>query len=203
MILGVSVCFLHVLSASFPSKTEAAIQEKVLKCYRCRSSFTVPADQLKGVCSHCGARYVLPPPSPVPPPILSLAPDLSSYAVGLSTYGAAVPPTYGAAVPPTPVPGPDSISWMDGETYVGQTKTVKGTIVGGRLSTRSGNLYLNFSPDYKTSLSIKIPRESVTRFRSDAPAYYQGKTVLATGQIVREQYLRLIVTDPVDLKEVQ
>ncbi len=191
-ILCLAACISCLIFTSSPQKAEAAAAEKAVKCYRCGKSFTLPADRYQGTCPYCGAKFVIPKPTPTPDPNLVLA-------TGLSTYGG----SYGSseeAPSTTPVPEPESISWMSGAQYIGQTKTVKGTIVGSHLSSRSGNLYLNFSPDYRTTLSIKIPKGSLYKFPSDAKNFYQGKTVYATGMIKKEQYLRLIVTDPTDLK---
>ncbi len=192
VILCLAVCFSYPIFTSFPQKAEAAAAEKAIKCYRCGKSFTIPADRHQGICLCCGAKYVIPKPTPTPDPNLVLATGLSSYA---GSYG-----SYGEVPLPIPVPEPESISWMSAASYIGQTKTVKGTIIGGHLSSRSGNLYLNFSPNYQTSLSIKIPKESVSKFPSDAMNFYQGKTVYATGRIEKDRYLRLIVLDPSDLK---
>lgn len=183
MVFSVIICFFYVFLFPLTEKADAAAKEMTLRCWRCQKSFTVPTSQRKGQCPHCGSKYTLPPPTPIPTP---------------------------RPVPtPSPIPGtepeaPPSISWRDGARYAGLTKTVKGTIVGTHLSSGSGNLYLNFDPDYKTYLSIKIPKENVGRFPSNAASFYQGKTVIATGQITREKnYLRLIVTEPDDLVVVR
>ncbi len=73
--------------------------------------------------------------------------------------------------------------------------------MGSHISSRSGNLYLNFNPDYKTYLSIKIPQKDLGKFPSGAAAHYNGKTVVATGKIVHDKnYLRIIIAEPANLK---
>ena len=107
---------------------------------------------------------------------------------------------------PSPVPGsePASISWKDGMKHVGRNKSVKGAIVATHLSSRSGNLYLNFDSDYTTYISIKIPAADLKKFPPGPENYYKGKTVVATGKIVKEKkYSRMIVTDPADLFVVE
>jgi hypothetical protein len=119
--------------------------------------------------------------------------------VGVGLVGAAlsVPATCFAAE------GPDVISYKDAEKYLDQKKTVAGTIVATHVSEGSGNLYLNFG-DYKKELSIQIPKDKLEAFPSDAAALYKGKKVEATGMIKKEKKkLRLVVTDPIDLKIVE
>ncbi|MFH1037442.1 MAG: hypothetical protein V1789_02065 [PVC group bacterium] len=155
--------------------------EKTLRCWRCGKSFAVSASQQgRVICPDCGAPCLIKKPTPIPTP---------------------------SPVPsPTPIPGqePASISWKEGAKHVGQTRSVKGMIVGTHLSSGSGNLYLNFDPDYTTYISIKIPKEALGKFPSGAAGHYQGKTVVATGEIVRDKkYVRLIVTDPSNLFVVE
>lgn len=170
---------LALVTVPTPSSPQGA--ERTLRCWRCQKTFTVPEKQLgKTNCPHCGAQCLIVPPTPIPTP-------------------RPVPTS-------SPIPGsePPIISWRDGASYVGQTKSVEGTIVGTHLSPRSGSLYLNFSSDYKTYVSIKISPEDLIKFPSGAADYYQGKNVVATGEIVRDRdYLRLVVTDPANLKVVR
>ncbi|MEJ2744440.1 MAG: hypothetical protein P8123_01955 [bacterium] len=105
---------------------------------------------------------------------------------------------------PTPKPEPAVISWEDGANYVGKTKTVEGVVVGTHLSSGSGNLYLNFSQNYRTGLSAQIPAAELRRFRSDAASYYQNKKVSAKGLIHRQKgFLRIKVVNPEDLKVIE
>lgn len=98
--------------------------------------------------------------------------------------------------------GAEAISYKDAPNYIDQKKTVEGTIVGTHVSSRSGNMYLNFG-DYKKDLSIKIPAENIPKFPADALTLYKGKKVEATGKIViEEKKLRIYITDPADLKIV-
>ncbi len=151
--------------------------EKTLRCWRCGKSFTIPATQQGRVnCPYCGAPCMIKMPTPVP--------------------------TVTPVPSPTPIPGqePASISWKEGTKHVGQTKSLKGTIVDTHLSSGSGNLYLNFDPDYTTYISIEIPAANVKKFPAAAASLYKGKTVVATGKIVKEKkYTRLLVTDPANL----
>lgn len=95
---------------------------------------------------------------------------------------------------------PAAIPYADAPKFVGEEKTVEGTVTGTHLSKGSGNLYLNFG-DYKKDLSVKIPKESIAKFPPDAAALYKGKKVRATGMIAKEKgKLRLTVSDPEGLK---
>lgn len=171
------ICFLTVNSMVAPGGASGEEEVKNLRCWRCKKSFTVPPSQSKGKCPYCGAKYILPPPTPIPTP---------------------------TPVPsPSPIPGsePEYVSWQDGPRYLGQTVSVKGQIVGAHLSSRSGNLYLNFHADFKNTLSIKIEKQDIGKFPPDPASYYQRKTVIATGRIIKDRdYLRLIVTDPANLR---
>lgn len=166
---------LTIFMASTLATAEGA--EKSLKCWRCKEVFTVPASTSGEInCPKCGARCVIKAPTPRPTP--------------------------SPAPPPTPVPGsePESISWRVGSSFIGQQKSVKGKIVGSHISSRSGNLYLNFDRDYYTYLSIKIPNKAVGKFPSGAASYYNGKMVVATGKIIKDgKFIRLIITVPDNL----
>jgi len=97
-----------------------------------------------------------------------------------------------------------AISYKDAAQFIGQKKTVEGTITGTYLSSKgSGNLYLNFG-DYKKDLSVKIPAADIKKFPSDAQTLYKGKKIEATGEVMKERgKLRLTVSDPADIKIVQ
>jgi len=174
VMIGLAFSFtaLHFAGGTAPASAEEGV--KKLRCWRCGKAFTVLPSQQQGTCPYCGARYVLPAPTPVPSP--------------------------------SPVPGsePVYVSWKDAPRYLEQTKSVKGRIVGTHISSRSGNLYLNFSSDFKNTLSIKIVKEDVGKFPPDPEVYYQGKTVIATGRITKdEKYLRLLITDPDKLRVLE
>ncbi len=103
----------------------------------------------------------------------------------------------------TPKSEPTVISWEDAASYVGKNKTVEGVIVGSHISEQNGNLYLNFSTEFWATLSIQIPSFNLKQFRSDAVSFYQGKKIRARGLIKRERnYLRIVVTNPDDLKVI-
>ncbi len=161
----------------------AGDQSDTVTCWKCRKEFEPDRVARKGNCPHCGAKYMLPPATPLPTP---------------------TPPPRAAGAAEEPVveeaPAANTVPMQDAERYMDQTVTIRGRIVGTHLSSRSGNLYLNYHQDFKRYVSIKIPSASLSRFPSGAENYYRGKEVQATGRIVREgQYLRQEVTNPEDL----
>ena len=150
---------------------------KQLKCHGCKNTYKASSELKGGWCPYCGARWRV-KEAESPPPKSSAKAEAA----------------------------PGAISFEEAGNYVGQTKTVAGTVVDTHVSARSGNLYLNFHQDYRAYLSVEIPASDLGKFRSDADSYYTGKKIISTGEIRREddgKYLRMIVTDPANLKVVE
>lgn len=150
---------------------------KLIKCHGCKNTYKASSELKGGWCPYCGARWRV-KEAESPPPESSAKAEAA----------------------------PGAISFENAGNYVGQTKTVDGTVVDTHVSSRSGNLYLNFHQDYRAYLSVKIPASDLGKFRSDAASYYTGKKIISTGEIRREddgKYLRMIVTDPANLKVVE
>ncbi len=166
-----------VLAGAFFLPAEANAQTRSMRCWRCQRTFEADTAVRRGNCPHCGAQYALPQPTPTPRVVDPDAP---------------------------PSPTPDAVPFEDAERYMGQTITIEGRIVGTFLSRRSGHLYLNYHDDFRRHVSIKIPAPNLARFPASPERYYDGKTVRATGRIVREgQYLRQEVTDPENLEVIE
>ncbi len=182
VVVLVSICIAPQVQAA----------EKTVQCWRCGKDFVPDYATRRGKCPHCGTKYILPPATPPPTP--TPAPT------------ATPPPTPLPGTEPTPAPtvaAPETgtIPFQEAGNHIGETVTIEGRIAGVHRSSRSGNLYLNYHQDYRNYVSIKIPAEALNSFRSDAENYYSGKTVRATGKIVRDgQYLRQEVTRPEDLQ---
>lgn len=150
---------------------------KLLKCHGCKNTYKASSELKGGWCPYCGARWRVKEAESPPP-----------------------------ESPAKAEAAPGAISFENAGNYVGQTKTVDGTVVDTHVSSSSGNLYLNFHQDYRTYLSVEIPASDLGKFRSDAASYYTGKKIISTGEIIREdngKYLRIIVTDPANLKVVE
>lgn len=148
---------------------------RLLRCYKCKNQFKVSDELKSGWCPYCNSKWYVSKDAPTPP-----APSAGAEAA------------------------PGVISFEDAGDYMGQTKSVEGTVVGTHLSSRSGNLYMNFHQDYRTYLSVKIPASDLSKFKPDAATYYKGKKIIATGKIIKDRaYLRIEVTDPADLKVVE
>jgi competence ComEA-like helix-hairpin-helix protein len=157
---------------------------RLLKCWRCKNKFKVSNELKSGWCPYCKEQWAI-----------------KGVEVASKASSAQQEANPGAKQETNPEAEQETISWRDATRYMGRMKAVKGRIVGTHLSSGSGNLYLNFDPDYKNYISIKIPSTSVRRFRPDAASYYNGKEVIAKGMIKREKgFLRLIVSNPDDLK---
>ena len=161
---------------------------RLLKCWRCKNKFKVSNELNSGWCPYCKEQWAI------------KGVEVASKASSAQQEGNPGPNPE-AKQETNSEAGQETVSWRDATRYMGRMKAVKGRIVGTHLSSGSGNLYLNFDPDYKTYISIKIPSSSVGRFRPDAASYYNGKEVIAKGMIKREKgFLRLIVSNPDDLK---
>ncbi|MCX6357369.1 MAG: helix-hairpin-helix domain-containing protein [Candidatus Aureabacteria bacterium] len=150
---------------------------KLFECHKCKNTYRVSSELTSGWCPYCGGKW------------------------NVKGAGSAPPESSAKTKAATEV-----LSFKDAGDYVDRDKSVEGTVVDTNVSRRSGNLYLNFDKDYSTYLSVKILASDLGKFRPDADSYYKGKKIVATGVIKREdadQYLRIIVTDPADLKVVE
>jgi DNA/RNA endonuclease YhcR with UshA esterase domain len=73
------------------------------------------------------------------------------------------------------------ISYMDAASYVGQVKTVEGTIVYTYNS--KGTIFLDFHDPYKGYFSAVIFASDAGNFKFDAASFYRNKEVRVTGTI--------------------
>lgn len=77
------------------------------------------------------------------------------------------------------------ISYMDANEYVGQRKTVEGTIV--RTYKSSAAIFLNFHDPYQGYFYIVIFKDDWGNFSFNPEDYYRGKEVRVTGKIQEYQ----------------
>ncbi len=75
------------------------------------------------------------------------------------------------------------ISYLEAENYVGQVRTVKGTVVSTTKNEEDGIIYLNFHDPYKGYFTVIIWQDSWSNFPQSPDTYYEGKDVLVTGKI--------------------
>jgi len=121
------------------------------------------------------------------------------------------PPTTGGIVPPITNEGQEKelekptssvsqcIDFRKAGNYIGDYKCVRGR-VDNVYTSKKGNTFLNFCPDYKTcSFSSVIFSSDSYKFSN--PKRYQGKTVEITGLIKTYQgRAEIILNDPSQIK---
>jgi DNA/RNA endonuclease YhcR with UshA esterase domain len=74
----------------------------------------------------------------------------------------------------------DAIPWQDAEAYVGEERTVEGTVVAVR---REGNvLRITFDAN-PSSFSVAVIGTLFSPLPSDPAALYEGRMIRATGKI--------------------
>ncbi|HSW43980.1 MAG TPA: endonuclease/exonuclease/phosphatase family protein, partial [Phycisphaerae bacterium] len=84
-----------------------------------------------------------------------------------------------AADEAAPVP---VISWQDARDHLDREVAVVGKVVRGNKSGQ-GNVFLNFAEDWKDTLSVFIPKQTVELFPQSPDELYQGKTIKVRGKI--------------------
>ena len=92
------------------------------------------------------------------------------------------------------------ISWKDASNYVDKEVNVVGRIVRATRG-RSGQYYLNFTDNWKGTLSVYIPKNAAAKFDPNPEELLKGKTVKVRGLIYlfkenNTQNLNLKVEDP-------
>jgi len=91
------------------------------------------------------------------------------------------------------------ISWQDAGKYVGQIKTVEGTVVDVKVLEKIS--LLNFHTDYKKHFSAVIFPENYAKFPEKLNATYLGKKIKVTGEIVLYKEKPEIVLK--DIKQIE
>lgn len=75
----------------------------------------------------------------------------------------------------------DVISWQDAGSYIGQYKTVEGTIIATHNSGKA--CFLNFHPNWKVYFTAVIFANSFYKFPANPETYYLNKKVRVIGKI--------------------
>lgn len=75
-----------------------------------------------------------------------------------------------------------TISWKDAANYVDKEVNVVGRVVRTTRG-RSGQYYLNFTDNWRGTLSVFIPRNAAARFHPDPEQLFKGKIVRVRGLI--------------------
>ena len=106
----------------------------------------------------------------------------------------------------TPAATPEVISFLDAGKYVGQVKTVEGTIVRTYKCTKCRHkvIFLNFHDPYEGYFRAIIWEEDWNKFPFAPEIYYKGKKVRVTGKI--ELYKgapEIVVREPSQIEVVE
>lgn len=80
------------------------------------------------------------------------------------------------------LPAPDGpVAWTEAHKYLGQTITVKGTIVD---TNNIGEIcFLNYDPDWQDKFYIAIFKEAFELLPDPPEAHYLNRTLLVTGKV--------------------
>ena len=76
------------------------------------------------------------------------------------------------------------ISYLDASNYIGQTKTVEGTIVRTFKYAQKDIIFLNFHDPYQGYFTAIIWSSDWNNFPFAPEVYYKGKDVRVTGNII-------------------
>ena len=89
------------------------------------------------------------------------------------------------------------ISYLDAGKYIGQTKTVEGTIVKTYKYTKGKIIFLNFHDPYQGYFTAIIWSSDWDKFPFAPEVYYKGKEVRVTGEIIEYKGSpEIVVRDP-------
>jgi len=94
---------------------------------------------------------------------------------------------------------PEVINWADAGKYVGQTKTVEGTIVRAYRSANA--IFLDFHDPYQGYFMVVIFKSDWTNFKFQPEIFYKNKEVRVTGLIKTYQGSpEIIVSSPTQIE---
>ena len=107
---------------------------------------------------------------------------------------------------PTPPPSkwihpsdPNVINWADAGKYVGQTKTVEGTVV--RAYRSASAIFLDFHDPYQGYFMAVIFKSDWANFKFQPEIFYKNKEVRVTGLIKTYQGSpEIIVSSPTQIE---
>lgn len=87
------------------------------------------------------------------------------------------------------------ISYLDADDYIGQTKTVEGTIVNTFKYTKGNVIFLNFHDPYEGYFTAIVWSSDWSKFPTSPEIYYKYKKVRVTGEIIEYKGSSEIVVD--------
>jgi DNA/RNA endonuclease YhcR with UshA esterase domain len=95
------------------------------------------------------------------------------------------------------------ISYLDADNYIGQKKTVEGTIVKTFKYTKGKTIFLNFHDPYQGYFTAIIWSSDWGKFPFAPEEYYKGKEVRVTGEIIEYKGSpEIVVRDPSQIEVV-
>jgi len=98
----------------------------------------------------------------------------------------------------------DVISYLDANKYIGQEKTVEGTIVTTFKYNQGNIIFLNFHDPYKGYFTAIIWSEDWNKFPFAPEIHYKGKKVRVTGEIIDYKGSpEIVVKDPSQIKIIK
>ena len=97
----------------------------------------------------------------------------------------------------------DVISYLDADDYIGQTKTVEGTIVNTFKYTKGNVIFLNFHDPYEGYFTAIIWSSDWSKFPVSPDIYYKYEKVRVTGEIIEYKgSSEIVVDDPSQIEIV-
>ena len=113
-------------------------------------------------------------------------------------------PMQGSYSSNTHTQGPEVISYQDASKYIGQKKTVEGTIIGTykHANTEGGIIFLNFHDPYEGYFTAVIWSDNWDKFPESPDIYYKNMKVRVTGKIEEHKGSPEIVVNDIDQIEV-
>lgn len=95
------------------------------------------------------------------------------------------------------------VSYLEAGNYIGQTKTVEGTIVKTFKYTKGKTIFLNFHDPYQGYFTAVIWSSDWDKFPFAPEEYYKGKEVRVTGEIIDYKGSpEIVVRDPSQIEVV-
>ena len=95
------------------------------------------------------------------------------------------------------------ISYLDADSYIGEIKTVEGTIVDTFKYTKGNVIFLNFHDPYEGYFTAIIWSSDWSKFPMSPDIYYKYKKVRVTGEIIEYKgSSEIVVDDPSQIEIV-
>ena len=98
---------------------------------------------------------------------------------------------------------PNVISYLDADDYIGEIKTVEGTIVNTFKYTKGNVIFLNFHDPYEGYFTTIVWSSDWSKFPTSPDIYYKNEKVRVTGEIIEyKESSEIVVDDPSQIEIV-